>query len=124
MTPPPTRKIVFAPDLIGAGLIDPAARRVLESWRDDKFIVVMNRELIAFHLRALKRIGLAAELIKRWAYWLSSPQKTIFVDAQSGANSSVVACEELAAISKANAIVCWQLPRAKYSSIWRPARDY
>jgi hypothetical protein len=67
---------------------------------------------------------LAAELIKRWAYWLSSPQKTIFVDAQTGANSSVVACEELAVISKANAILCWQLPRARHSSIWMLARDY
>jgi hypothetical protein len=125
VTAPLFRKVVLAPNLIGAALIDPAARRVLEAWRDGKFMVVMNRDLIAVHLRALNRVVLAPELIKRWAYWLSSPEKTIFLEKQFAASASPInLCEELANAAKADAIICWKLPSAKYGSPWLPAEDF
>ena len=125
MTAPAPRKIVFAPDLIGAAFIDPTARRVLEAWRDGKFVVVMNRELIALHLRVLNRVVLAPELIKRWAYWLSSPEKTVFIDKQFGpAPSPVNLCEDLAKATQADAIICWKRPSERSGTQWALAQDY
>ena len=124
MTAPSLRKVVLAPNLIGAALIDPAARRVLEAWRDGKFVAVMNRELIALHLRALNRVGLPAELIKRWAYWFSSPEKAFFMEKQLASTASVDLCETLASASKAEAIICWKRPPEKSSSLWLAAAEY
>jgi hypothetical protein len=114
---------VLAPDVIGAAFIDPTARRVVEAWRDGKFVAVMNRELIALHLRVFNRMALAPELIKRWAYWLSSPGKTIFVDKQFTAPATAL-CEELANAAKADAIICWKYPFAGNRSRWLVAQDF
>jgi hypothetical protein len=118
------QKVALAPNLIGAALIDPAARRVLEGWRDGKFVVVVNRELIALHLRAVSRIGLGPDLVRRWAYWLSSPEKTLLIDKQFGAASAAELCEEIANAGKAGAIICWDYPAGKSSPVWTLARDY
>jgi hypothetical protein len=117
------RKFVLAPNLIGAALIDPAARCVLEAWRDGKFVVVTNRELIALHLRALNRVGLPAELIKRWAYWLSSPEKTLFLERSFDSAVAMKLCEALAGASNADAILCWTYPSEK-SDRWLAATDF
>jgi hypothetical protein len=118
-----TQKVALAPNLIGAALIDPAARRVMEAWRDGKFVVVVNRELIALHLRAVSRIGLGPELVRRWAYWLSAPEKTLLIDKQFGARSVVDLCEEIVKASQAKAIVCWRYPSGRESAPWMMARD-
>jgi hypothetical protein len=123
VTPPSLRKIVLAPNLIGASLIDPSARRVLEAWRDGKFVAVMNRELIAFHLRALNRIGLPPELIKRWVYWLASLDKNVFVEKQLPSDSVVDLCEALANISQADAILCWKFPNRRNGPPWIQAHE-
>ena len=124
MSSAPIQKVALAPNLIGAALIDPAARRVMEAWRDGKFVVVVNRELIALHLRAVSRIGLGPELVRRWAYWLSAPEKTLLIDKQFGAMSAAELCEEVAKASKAGAIICWDYPAGKISPLWTLARDY
>lgn len=125
MTAPSLRKIVLAPDLVVAAFIDPAARRVLEAWRDGKFVVVMNRELIALHLRVLNRVVCTPELVKRWAYWLSSPEKAVFLDKLFGPTASPAnLCEELAKAIRADAIICWKRQSERSASQWVLARDY
>jgi hypothetical protein len=122
VTAPAVRKVVLAPNLIGAALIDPAARRVLEGWRDGKFVVVTNRDLVALHLRALNRLGLSAEIIKRWAYWLGSPEKTVFLEKAFDC-PAIELCESLAGASKAEAIICWNYPVGK-GHPWLAASEY
>ena len=123
MTEPKVRKVIFAPNLIAAALLDPFARRVLERWRDGEFLVVMNRDLLTAHLRELKRIGLPPHLIKRWAYWLSD--KTDFLQLDLPPQKSPIhLCETLAKTSHATAIICWKLPAPKATSIWKPANSF
>ena len=123
MTDSKLRKVVFAPNLIAAALLDPFARRVLERWRDGEFLVVMNRDLLTAHLRELKHIGLPPHLIKRWAYWLSSPEKTDFLQLDLPSQKSLTSlCETLAKTSHATAIICWKLPAQKTTSIWKLAK--
>jgi hypothetical protein len=125
VTEPKVRKVVFAPNLIAAALLDPFARRVLERWRDGEFIVVINRELLSAHLRELKRIGLPPHLIKRWAYWLSSPEKTDFLQHDLPPQKSLTTlCETLAKISGATAIICCKLPVQKSASMWKIAKTF
>ena len=121
MTEPKVRKVVFAPNLIPAALLDPFARRVLERWRDGELVVVMNRDLLTAHLRELKHIGLPTHLIKRWAYWLSD--KTDFLQLDLPPQKSAMhLCEALAKPSNATAIVCWKLPAEKNSPLWKIAK--
>ena len=123
MTEPKVRKVVFAPNLIAAALLDPSARRVLERWRDGEFLVVMNRDLFTAHLRELKHIGLPPHLIKRWAYWLSSPEKTDFLQTDLPPQKSLITlCETLAKTSAATAIICWKLSAQRTSPLWKTAK--
>jgi hypothetical protein len=103
------RRVILAPDLIGAALIDPAARRVFERWLDGEFKVVCNRELLGMHLKVLRDLGLPAELLQRWSYWFTAPQRAVYLDSVSfGKKSPIILCEELAAHAKAASIVCWK----------------
>ena len=125
MTEPKVRKVILAPNLIAAALLDPFARRVLERWRDGEFVVVMNRDLLTAHLRELKRIGLPPHLIKRWAYWLSSLEKTDFLQLDLPPQKSLTTlCESLAKTSHAQTIICWKLPPQKTAPLWRPAKTF
>ena len=125
MTPPSVRKVVFAPDLIGASLFDLHSRRVLELWRDSQLLPVTNRDLLSAHLRNLRRLGLPATLVKRWAYWLASPEKNTFIEKPLPSTNSIAdLCEGLAKVSRAEMIVCWKLPSKRNPSVWMPAESY
>jgi hypothetical protein len=103
------KEVVFAPDLIGAAFIDPNARAVLEQWRDGAFRVVVNRELLVLHLKALRELGLGAELIKRWSLWFTSPEKTIFVSDENGSSPGTIElCEKVSRAASGAEIVCWR----------------
>jgi hypothetical protein len=73
----------------------------------------------------LNRVVFEPELVKRWAYWLSSPEKTVFIDKQFGlATSPMNLCEDLAKATQADAIICWKCPSERSDSQWTLARDY
>ena len=125
MTVPRVRKVVLAPNLIGAALIDTSVRRILERWRDGEFVAVMNRELLSAHLRELNRLGLPAHLVRRWAYWLSSAEKTEFVQNEIADGKSAVAlCDELARLAGVEAIICWKYPATKSRPLWTLAKNF
>jgi hypothetical protein len=105
----PLNAYVFGPDLLGGGLVDPRARAVLERWRDGKFKVVINDELLLIQLRTLRELGLSAGLIKRWSYWLTDERTSVHVEA-TGANPMIMLCEKLAKMSQAEGILCWRKP--------------
>lgn len=125
MTAAKIRKVVFAPDVIGGAFVDLHCRRVLENWRDGQLMPVTNRELLAEQLRILRRLGLSTELLKRWAYWLASPEKNIFMENPLPSSDCVAdLCEAVAQASAAPAIVCWKLPSQRVPPVWTVAESY
>lgn len=123
MTAPKPRRVVLAPDLIGAAFIDLHSRRVLERWRDGELMPVTNRDLFAQQLRTLRRLGLSTENLKRWAYWLASTERNIFIEKNLPSTNSVAAlCEAVARAAAAEMIVCWRLPSRRTALAWTQSR--
>jgi hypothetical protein len=120
------RKVVFAPDLIGAAFIDLHSRRVLERWRDGQLTPVTNRDLLSEQLRLLRKLGLSPELLKRWAYWLASPEKNLFIEtALPSTNSLSDLCEVIANASAAEAIIVWnQVASRQRTPRWTRAESF
>jgi hypothetical protein len=119
----PRQKLyVLAPDLIGGALIDPAARRVLERWRDGEYKAVFNEQLLLMHLKVLARFGLPEKLMKRWSYWFTAAETSVHVE-HGEASSVRELCEALVKKSGAGGIICWRKP-AGAGAIWIAATEF
>lgn len=73
-------RVVFAPDLIGGALFHPECQLVLERWRDGALLPVVSRELLHRYLKLLDALGLPPRLLKKWALWLTSPERSLFIE--------------------------------------------
>jgi hypothetical protein len=119
LSDPSATKVVFAPDLIGAALVDSDARKVFNLWRDGALTVVTNRELVALHLRCLKNLGLSPTLLSRWALWLSDSTRAVFEsDLSFQAISPIGLCESLANATNTPQIVAGRFPDGATSPKW------
>ena len=68
------------PDLMAKGIVDASAARVLEAWRDGRILLSVNRWMIVRYLRSFKQLGVSAEVLRWWSWWLTSPAKICHVD--------------------------------------------
>jgi hypothetical protein len=90
------KQVIFAPDLIGAAFIDPRARAVLEQWRDGEFKIILNRQLLLRYLKTLRDLGLPSHLLKRWTLWLTSAEKSNYLnDFETNEKSAIKTCEAI-----------------------------
>ena len=71
--------LVMDPVLFLEGVTDPLRRHPLEAWRDGLCRLVLTRRTMAHLLRLLKGIGLPEELLRRWALWLTDPQRVLLL---------------------------------------------
>jgi hypothetical protein len=117
--------------MVAAALIDPLARVALERWRDGEFKVVLNRDLLALHLKVLHRVGLGPKLARRWTYWFTAPERSIFLGnlkmaegAGGDRGTAVEICEGLAAAQGAE-ILCWRRPaEVRNAAAWRTVGEF
>lgn len=138
-----SRAVILAPDVLAAALIDPLARATLGRWRDGEFKVLVNRELLAIHLRVLHKLGLGPELIRRWTYWFTSPTRSVFAgdlqaESKNQGSALVRICETLATEGapgdEANVgrvrqggvlILCWKRPvQATNQNLWTTVVEF
>ena len=85
MNPPPAQgpapvRVVVMPDLMAKGIVDASASRVLEAWRGGRILLSVNRWMIVRYLRSFKQLGVSAEVLRWWSWWLTSPAKICHVD--------------------------------------------
>lgn len=101
-----SKRVVIAPDLLGASLFDPDAAQVIALWRDGVIRPVLNRQLLLRYLKLLKRLGLSATLIRWWGWWLTGPDRTVLVDSADLTTSSTTdLCDRIAQLGGAACVV-------------------
>jgi hypothetical protein len=99
------RKVVLAPDILVAALFDQRAREILNQWRDGAILPVVTRELLLLYLKTLRQAGLTADLVRKWSLWLTSGDKTIYLeDLPVKSATGLTLCREVAAITGAEVL--------------------
>jgi hypothetical protein len=123
--PEPPNRVILAPDLIGAAIFDPAARRVLQAWRDHQFKIVISRELLLVQIKLLRDLGLPFDLLQRWTLWLTSPMKSEYIaDLHFDKPAPSDLCNALAEATNVQQIICWRLPKRDEFGKWISAVDF
>jgi hypothetical protein len=97
--------VVFSPDFLGAALQDARGAQVLYYWRDGLIRPALNRALLLRYLKLLRQLGLSDVQQRRWGWWFSATDRTVWVnDEVELAQPVPVLCAQLAQKSKARYI--------------------
>jgi len=133
MSVPPLQVVLF-PDLIVHGLCnDEPSRLVLERWRDGKIRPVTNRGLLERYLKAFAGLGFKDVALRRWIWWLTSPQCSVYVQrcgADAFADDGVRLCSALAEEMHSPVVYAkiscgdWPPPMAATKADWMAAQDF
>jgi len=133
MSVPPLQVVLF-PDLIVHGLCNhEPSRLVLERWRDGKIRPVTSRGLLERYLKAFAGFGLKDVALRRWIWWLTSPQCSVYVQrcgADAFADDGVRLCSVLAEETHSpvvyGKISCgdWPPPTLATKADWIAAQDF
>lgn len=100
------KNVVLTPDLIGYSLSNTAGLRVMELWRDQHIIPVVNRDLLLRYLRLLRELGLGPDLTRRWLWWFTAAGKSKYLkEVVLPARNGYQLCSELASQSSANCVL-------------------
>jgi hypothetical protein len=117
--------VVLAPDVILAGLFDPQAREVLNAWRDGAIKLVLSRRLLVAYLRALRKAGAPAGVLRGWALWFHEPGRAELAAMGDATEGSLAAhCSALARIGKGKAVICWRRPETPEATDWKTAGEW
>ncbi|HIG31142.1 MAG TPA: hypothetical protein EYQ50_26405 [Verrucomicrobiales bacterium] len=103
----PATRVVLTPELVGRSLVQQDCLAVLQTWRDRKMILVVNRPLLLSYLKLLKSLGVPVEQNRRWLWWFTSSEKVVYSETQTEENQSgFQLCQSLQQNSNAEMIVC------------------
>ena len=103
---PGLTRVVFAPDVLAAGLFGLGADLLFERWRDGRLRPVTNRDLLRFYLRILSRLGLGEELLGRWARWLTSADTAVYLEQLEAPGEGIGSlCDRIAREGAADCVV-------------------
>ena len=127
-------QVVLFPDLIIRGLCNhEPSRLVLEQWRDGKIRPVTNRSLLERYLKGFSGLGLNDLALRRWIWWLTSPQCSVYVPrcaADAFSNDAVRLCSALAEEMHSSVVYArissgdWPPPMDATKADWMTAQDY
>jgi hypothetical protein len=126
-------QVVLFPDLIVHALSNhEPSRGILEQWRDGKIRAVSTRGLLERYLKALAGLGLNDVGLRRWIWWFTSPQHSIYLQ-RSGSDASaggVCLCSVLAEETQSEVIYAtpraseWPPPPTTTKAVWTTAEDF
>ncbi len=100
------KRVVFTPEIVLRGLIEPTSLQILLAWRDGKLKPVISRDLALCYTKLLRAAGLGPDLLKRWLWWFTDPEKSEYKPEFEGDSESIVTCcEKLALANRVDGIV-------------------
>lgn len=101
----PKPRVVLAPDVIALALIDPESLALLELWPAERLVPVVNRDLLLFYFRLMRKLGFSENLVRSWGWWFSAPDRVAFIDERWPALTLAQLCVELARVAPAGWII-------------------
>lgn len=100
-------RVVLSPEVVARSFFDRNCRQVLHLWREGRFRPVVTPDLLREYVRLLQALSIPVSLIRQWIAWFTSPEKSVYVDADESGETigDVALCLEAARVGQSNRIV-------------------